>query len=68
MKFEDICTKKTYEVNGQEKTVWLKCGTLRTADNGNRFIELNHLPDVSFFVFEQKKKEQVNEELPEVQF
>uniref|UniRef100_A0A6H1ZBK0 Uncharacterized protein n=1 Tax=viral metagenome TaxID=1070528 RepID=A0A6H1ZBK0_9ZZZZ len=58
MKFEDICTKKTFVVNGQEKTTWLKCGTLRTTDEGKRFIELNHLPNISFFVFEQKKKEE----------
>jgi len=57
MVFEDICTKKVYKVNDVEKVTWLKCGTLRTTDAGKRFIELNHLPDVSFYVFPKKDKE-----------
>ncbi len=57
MKYEDICTRKSYTKDGAEKVIWLKCGTLRTTDDGKRFIELNHLPDVSFFVFEPKKKD-----------
>lgn len=58
MIYEDVCTRREYEVNGIKKTVWLKCGTLRTNDTGKRFIELNHLPDVSFYVFPKKEKEQ----------
>lgn len=61
MKFEDICTKKTYESKGEQKTSWLKCGTLKTTDDGKRFIELNHLPGITFFIFEQKKKETAEE-------
>ena len=57
MKYEDICTKRTFEKNGETKTIWLKCGTLRTTDDGKKFIEMNHQPDTSFFVFEQKPKE-----------
>jgi len=58
MKFEDICTRKEFESNGQKKVTWLKCGTMRTNDKGHRFIELNHLPGVIYFVFERKEKEQ----------
>ncbi len=57
MKFENICTKKTYQQNGQEKNVWLQVGTLKTTDKGQRFIELNMFPGVPFCVFEPKKKE-----------
>lgn len=57
MEYKDICTKKTYEQNGEQKIIWLKCGTLRTNDEGKQFIELNHLPNTPFFVFEKKKKE-----------
>lgn len=60
MKYYDICTKRTYQKDGQEKAVWLKCGTLREID-GKKFIELNHLPNTAFYVFEQKKKEEVPE-------
>jgi hypothetical protein len=62
MIYEDICTKREYEVNGVKKVSWLKCGTLRTNDTGKRFIELNHLPDVAFYVFPKKEKEKTTEE------
>lgn len=58
MKFENICTKKEYESNGEKKVTWLRCGTLRTNDEGKKFIELNHLPGVTFYVFEPKPKEE----------
>lgn len=61
MKYEDICTRKTYDKNGEQKVVWLKCGTMRTNDEGKRFIELNHLPGTTFFVFEQKQKDSAEE-------
>ena len=57
MKYKNICTKKTWEQNGETKVKWLVAGTLRENDDGKTFIELNHLPDVSFYVFEQKEKE-----------
>lgn len=56
MQYEDICTKKTYIKDGQEKVIWLKCGTLRTNNDGNKFIELNHLPNITFYVFAQKDR------------
>ena len=63
MQFLNICTKKTYEQNGETKTVWLNCGTLRINNNGKRFIEMNHLPNTTFFVFEPKKQEQESVDL-----
>jgi hypothetical protein len=60
MKLFNICTKQTYEKDGAEKAKWLVCGTLKELDDGKRFITLNHLPDVSFYVFEPKKKETVS--------
>jgi len=56
MKVYNICTKKTYEKDGETKTVWLNAGTMRETDDGKRFIQLNHIPDVSFYVFEPKEK------------
>jgi len=58
MKFYNICTKKTYEHNGETKTFWPICGTFKELDDGKKFIELNHLPNISFYVFEQKKREE----------
>lgn len=56
MKIQNIVAKKTYQKDGQEKVVWLTCGTLRTNDSGKQFVELNHLPNMSFYVFDQKPK------------
>ena len=65
MIYENICTKKEYEVNGVKKTVWLNCGTLRTNDAGKKFIELNQSPDVTLFVFPKKDKESKPEQTTE---
>ena len=57
MKIYNICSKKTFEKNGETKTVWLNCGSMRETDDGKRFIELNIFPNTSFYVFEPKPKE-----------
>lgn len=57
MKYESICTKKTYTKNGEEKTIWLQVGTFKTTDKGQRFIELNMFPNTPFYIFERKKEE-----------
>jgi hypothetical protein len=57
VKIFNLCTKKSYEKNGETKTVWLTCGTLRETEDGKRFVELNHLPGITFYCFEPRKKE-----------
>lgn len=56
MIFEEIFTKRVYKKDGADKVIWLKCGTLRINDTGKKFIEFNHLPDITFFVFPKKEK------------
>jgi hypothetical protein len=58
MKYENICTKRSYEKNGTTKTVWLTVGRMKTTDEGKRFIELNMFPNTPFYVFEQKQKDE----------
>jgi len=58
MIYEDIVSKKEYEVNGEKKVVWLKCGTLRTNEQGKRFIELNIIPNIPLYVFPKKEKQE----------
>lgn len=58
IKIENICTKKTYQKNGEEKTVWLTVGSFKTMDDGKRFIELNIFPSTAFYIFEKKEKGQ----------
>ena len=45
MKFLDLCTKKEYESKGENKVVWLKCGTLRVTDDGKQFIKNQQVRD-----------------------
>lgn len=66
MKYYDLCTKKTYEKNGETKTIWLKCGTMRETDDGKRFLEINHLPNTPFYLFDQKSKDQSKDQFGEV--
>lgn len=61
MIIDNICVKKKYVSNGVEKVSWLRVGSLKTASNGNRYIELNMFPDTSFYVFEKKEE---NEKAP----
>lgn len=56
MEIKNICTKKTYTSNGQEKTKWLQVGILKTTESGKQFIELSMFPNESFYVFDQKEK------------
>jgi len=56
MDYKDICTKRSYESNGETKTKWFKVGTLKTTGDGLQFIELGILPDTSLYVFEQRDK------------
>ncbi len=59
MIFKNICTKKEYTTSsGEKKVAWLNCGTLKTTDDGKQFIELNMFPGQTFFIFEQKTKEE----------
>jgi len=58
MKYFDICSKRTYQKDGVEKAIWLKCGTLKQLDDGKQFVELNMFPNTSFYVFEQKAKDE----------
>ena len=51
-----VKSKKTYEKNGEQRTLWLNVGTIIKFDNGSMLLELNMFPDKQFAVFE------VNEE------
>ena len=63
MKIENVCTKRTYEKNGETKNVWLQVGTLKTTDKGQRFLELNMFPNTPFYIFEPKEKSKNNTDI-----
>ena len=56
MKHFDICSKRTWEKDGEQKVSWLKVGTKRVLDDGKEMIEINIFPNTPFYVFEQKEK------------
>lgn len=57
MKTFNICTKRTYEKDGEQKNLWLNVGKLKETDDGKRFIELNMFPNTPFYAFEPKPKD-----------
>lgn len=59
MKQFNISAPKTFQKDGQDKTIWLQVGSMRVLDDGKIFIELNHLPNQTFMAFEQKKEKEV---------
>jgi hypothetical protein len=70
MKRYNINTKRTYEKNGEEKTAWLRVGSLAhfpaAEDKEDSFImELSMFPHTKFFIFADKKKEEKAEEVEE---
>lgn len=66
MVIKNICVKKTYEKDGQQKTQWLQVGKLKELDGGRQFIELSMFPQTSFYVFDEKKKDnEVKPQTPE---
>ena len=62
MKYQDLCTKREYEQNGEKKVKWFNVGTLKTTEEGKQFVEINLLPDTSIYVFDKKAKEETEEE------
>lgn len=58
MEYHNVCTKQVYvKRDGESKTTWLNCGTLKILDDGKKFLTLNMFPDTAFYVFPPKPKE-----------
>ena len=57
MIIKDIVTKRTYKVIGEEKTIWNKVGLLRNIE-GKIYVDMFTFPDTTFYVFDQKPKEE----------
>lgn len=52
MKIFNICTRKVYDVNGEEKSKWYRVGAMKIADSGKMYIKLYQQPDTEFYVFD----------------
>jgi len=55
MQLYNICTKKDYEQNGEQKRKFFKIGILKITDGGKRYIKLFQFPDTEFYVFDSAK-------------
>ena len=40
MQLFNICTKKDYEKNGEQRTKWYKVGLMKIADSGKKYMKL----------------------------
>lgn len=58
MKFYNVCSVKEYDENGEVKRKWYRVGYIKETPNGGRYLTLYHLPDVKFFIFENKEDEE----------
>jgi hypothetical protein len=58
MQLYNICTKKDYEKNGENKSKWYKVGIMKITDNGKKYIKLFHQPNTEFYVFDREEFQQ----------
>lgn len=63
---KNIVAQETYTVNGEERVKWNQVGTIFTGKNEKEYVTLNHCPDVIFYVFEEKKKEERGSTVEEI--
>ncbi len=47
-------------IEGREKPMWLRVGTITEFENGNQVLELNILPGEQYYIFPQENKENNN--------
>lgn len=59
MQYLQICTKKQVKIDGEDKTLWFKVGTMRVTDKGTRFLTLFHQPDTEFHVFDMEDEREL---------
>jgi len=60
---KDLCIRESYkDKQGNEQVSWNKIGILIEGKNGKQYIKLYHIPNVLINIFEQKKKEEIQQE------
>ena len=58
MKIFDVCTRITYEKEGEKKTKWYRAGLMKETENGNKYLRFYHQPEIEYFLFEKVKPEE----------
>ena len=52
MQLLNVCTRITYDKNGDQKVKWFKAGTMKITDGGRKYMRLFHQPQIEFFIFD----------------
>ena len=52
MQLFNVCAKKVYDKDGEKKIKWYKVGLLKITDAGKKYLQLFHLPQTEYFLFE----------------
>ena len=52
MQLFNVCSKKVYEQNGEKKVKFYQVGMMKITDAGKQYLQLYHLPQTEFYVFE----------------
>lgn len=58
MTYLKVCTKKLVLIDGKERTLWFRVGTMRITEKGTRFLTLFHQPETDFHVFDMDEQEE----------
>ena len=56
MQLFNVCARKIYDKNGEKKVKWYKVGLLKISDTGKRYLQMFHLPQTEYFLFENEEK------------
>ena len=59
MKFFSVLTKKEYQdESGQSNVQWFKAGFLKVTEGGGQYLQLYHLPDVTYYLVSQDDRQE----------
>jgi hypothetical protein len=57
-KIFEVCTRKSYEKDGEKKVKWYKAGYIKETDKGTRYLRLFQQPHTNFFIFEREQPQE----------
>lgn len=53
MRYLNVFTKKEFTTGeGKAKRSWNQVGVIRISEKGRMYLQMHHLPDVEFYLFE----------------
>ena len=55
MELCNVCARKIYDKDGEKKMKWYKVGLMKISDTGKRYLQMFHLPQTEYYLFEHDK-------------